>query len=426
MYEAPPSYGSMWSQENDMRRIVVTGFGAVSPIGHNAESSWRAALEGQSGIGPITQFDITDFPVSIAAEVKNFDPTVAVPYKEVRRQDRFEQLAEVAAKEAIEHAGLAAPDGAADRIGVIVSSASGGFISFLEETATMRDQGIRRVSPFTIPKVMANGASGLISIRYGFRGPALCVASACASGADGIGVALQFLRAGAVDVMVAGGAEASIHTIGIGSFDRVQAYSHKTDNTPSPFSRDRDGLIMGEGAGVLILETLEHARARGADIYAELAGYAATADAHHITAPTEDGSGSGNAIRKALEDACVRPEEVDYVNAHGTGTPRNDASETLAIKYGLGEHAYRVPISSTKSMTGHMMGATGALEAVFCVQAMRDGAIPPTINYHEPDPECDLDYVPNEARELRVRTAISNAFGFGGHNSVLVLKAFEG
>ncbi len=409
-----------------MHRVVITGFGALTPLGNTAEESWQQAIRGTSGVGPITLFDTSDFPVKLAAEIKNFNPEEHLDRREVRRMDRFEWMAMAAAEEAVQHSGLDVSKLTDLRAGVIVSSASGGFISFREQIEIMQREGVRRLSPFAIPKIMSNGAAGLISIKYGLRGPCFSVASACASSSDGVGIAFHLLRSGVVDVMIAGGSEAGIHELGIGTFDKVAAYSHRSEGTPSPFSADRDGLIMGEGAAILILETLEHARRRGATIIAEIAGYAASADAYHITAPTEDGSGSGSAIKLALADARINPDEVDYVNAHGTGTDLNDVAETKAIKYALGDLAYRIPVSSTKSMTGHMMGATGAVEAMFCAQAIRDGILPPTINYHEPDPECDLDYIPNQAREVRVRTAVSNAFGFGGHNSVLVIRAFEG
>lgn len=408
-----------------MHRIVVTGYGVISPVGLNARDTWNALLEGKSGVGPLTLFDSTDFPVKLVAEIKDFDPATVLDPKEVRRQDRVEWIAQAAAKEAIDQSGLEVKDGNRHRIGVIISSAIGGLTSIEDQVTTVYNEGARRVSPFCIPRIMANGSAGLLSIAYGFRGPAFSVASACASGADGIGTAVHLLRAGSADVIVAGGAEAGITRVGLASFHRIGAYSPRMDRTPSPFSADRDGLIMGEGAGVLILETLEHARARGAEILGEIIGYGASADAFHITAPTEDGSGSASAIVTALKDANLNPEDVDYINAHGTGTPLNDASETLAIKRAFGEHAYNVPVSSIKSMIGHLMGATGALEAVFCLQAIRDGVVPPTINYTEADEVCDLDYVPNNAREMPVKVAISNSFGFGGHNSVLVLRKFE-
>jgi len=409
-----------------MRRVVVTGMGAVSPVGYNAEATWQAIRNGQSGLGPITIFDSSNLPVHVAAEVKDFDPEAHFDKREVRRMDRFQWFGLMASSEAIDQAGLESSSIDRSRVGVIVSSASGGFISFREEIENTLENGPRRLSPFTIPKVMSNGASGLVSIKYGFQGPAFSVASACASGSDGIGTAYQLIKNGIADVIVAGGAEAALHEVGIGAFVRVQAHSMKTEATPSPFSRDRDGLIMGEGGAALVLEELEHARARGAVIHGEIIGYGASADAFHITAPTEDGSGSGLAIQRALDDAHLNPDDIDYISAHGTGTPLNDTSETAALKRVLGQAIYSIPISSTKSMTGHMMGATGALEALLCLQAIRDQIAPPTINYHEPDPECDLDFIPNTAREMVIKTAMSNSFGFGGHNSVLILRAFEG
>ncbi len=409
-----------------MNRIVVTGFGSLTPVGSTAEESWKAIREGVSGIGPITLFDVSNFPIQIAAEVKNFSPEDKLDRKEVRRQDRFELMAQIAALEALEHSGLNVEQEDPTRIGVVVSSGVGGMETLMDQIPLVVEEGPRKLSPFAIPRIMSNGASGLISIAHGFRGPSFSVASACASASDGIGVCLQFLRSGLADVMVAGGSETGISMFGVGSFYRIGAYTPRLDHTPSPFSGDRDGLVMGEGSAVLILETLDHAKARGAQILGEIAGYGASADAFHVTAPTEDGSGSASAIDRALNDAKLDPTDVDYINAHGTGTPLNDSAETMAIKQTFGDHAYNIPISSTKSMTGHCMGATAALEAVFCLQAIRDGIVPPTINYREPDKVCDLDYVPNEARSVKVRTAISHAFGFGGHNSVLVIRKFEG
>lgn len=411
-----------------VERVVVTGLGAISPLGLSASESWQNAWAGVSGVGPITLFDASDFLVQIACEVKNFQAEAWMPAREARRRDRFEQFASAAARQAIEQAGLEVPETRADRVGVIVSSAIGGLISLQENILAMHEDGPRRISPFLIPMMMANGAAGLIAIDYGFHGPCFSVASACASGADGIGIAWNLLRNGTIDAAIAGASEATITKIGIGSFDRLGAMSRRNDdykNTPQPFDLERDGLVMGEGAAILVLETESHARVRGADILAELAGYGATADAFHITAPSENGIGGAQAIAQALETGRIDPAEVDYINAHGTATSLNDISETRAIKKVFGEQAYNIPVSSTKSMTGHMMGATGALEALFCVQAVRENIIPPTIHYHTPDPECDLDYVPNQARQTRVRVAISNAFGFGGHNAVLAFREYN-
>lgn len=409
-----------------MRRVVVTGYGAVTPLGLSAEETWRAAVEGQSGVSPITRFDTTDFPVKLAAEVKGFDPEKVLDRREVRRQDRFEHYAHAAAIEALHHSGLEITEANSIRIGTVMGTGVGGLETMIEQILATHEEGPRRLSPFTIPRIMSNGAPGTISIAHGIRGPSFCVTSACASSSDAIGMAVLLIRAGVIDAALVGGTEAGITSFGIAAFERIGAYSPRTEHTPSPFSADRDGLIMGEGAAVLVIEALEHAKARRATILAELLGYGASADAYHITAPTEDGSGSALAIRAALDDAHLNAEDVDYINAHGTGTPLNDVSETRAVKLALGEHARRVAISSTKSMTGHMMGATGALEAVFCVQAIRDQVAPPTINYTAPDAECDLDYVPNEARQMPIRVAMSNAFGFGGHNSVLIFGQFKG
>lgn len=412
-------------------RIVITGLGAISPLGMTAAETWRNTVEGVSGVGPITLFDASDFLVQIACEVKGFRPDEFLSAREARRRDRFEQFGAVAAQEAIRQAGLEAGKVAPERVGVVISSAIGGITSTSEGVIAVEEDGPRRISPFAIPMLMANGAAGLVSIDHGFKGPSLSVVSACASGADGLGIAWLMLRSGIIDAAIAGGAEATITPVAIAAFDRLGATSRCTAveaagaQTPRPFDKDRDGLVMGEGAAVLVLETETHARKRGVPILAELAGYAATADAYHITAPSEDGSGGARAMLLALQVAGVNVEEVDYINAHGTATHLNDLSETRAIKAAFGDLAYNIPVSSTKSMTGHMMGATGALEAIFCVQAVREATIPPTIHYHTPDPDCDLDYVPNRARTKNVRVALSNSFGFGGHNAVLVVREYR-
>jgi len=408
-------------------RVVVTGVGAVSPLGLSAGESWENAKNGVSGVGPITLFDAGEYLVQIACEVKDFHPEDYMETREARRRDRFEQLAAAAAKEALAQAGL--PDERIDprRVGVIISSSIGGLKSLQDSVFVLKEEGPRRVTPFLIPMIMPNGASGMVAIDYGFKGPCYSVASACASGADGIGSAWMMLRAGMIDVAVCGGSDTTVSPIGVAAFDRVGAMSRRNEDysmTPQPFDKNRDGLVMGEGSAVLVLESESHARQRGANILAELAGYAATADAFHVTAPAEDGAGGAHAMRLALLSAGVNDEDVDYINAHGTATPLNDLSETRAIKAAFGEQAYNIPVSSTKSMTGHMMGATGALEAMFCVMAVRQDVIPPTIHYATPDEECDLDYVPNQARQQPVRVALSNSFGFGGHNAVLVIKKF--
>ena len=410
-------------------RVVITGMGTVNSLGLSVEESWQNAIRGVSRVGPITLFDTSDYLVKIACEIRDFVPENYMSPKEARRRDRFAQLATVAAKEAILQSGIVVTEENAGKIGVIVSSAIGGISTLSDAYQVMAEQGPRRVSPMTVPMLMSNGAAGLIGIDYGFKGPAFSVASACASGADGIGIAWMMLRSGAIDIAVAGASEATIAAVGVATFDRLGAMSRRNEDysmTPQPFDLNRDGLVMGEGAAILVMETEKHARQRGVTILAELAGYAATADAYHITAPAEDGAGGAMALRQALISARVNPDEIDYINAHGTATPLNDLSETRAIKSAFGEFAYQIPVSSTKSMTGHMMGATGALEAIFCAKVVREHIIPPTIHYQTPDPNCDLDYVPNVAREKDVRIAVSNAFGFGGHNAVLVIRRYSG
>ena len=410
-------------------RIVVTGMGTVSPLGLSVSESWKNVTEGVTGVGPITLFDSSPLNVHIAAEVKNFEPEKYMEMKESRRRDRYEQLATAAAQEALASSGLTITEGNAARMGVVVSSAIGGLKSLQDAVITNFSEGPRKVSPFLIPMLMSNGASGLIAIDNGIKGPCFSVASACASGADGIGMAWMMLKAGMIDACLAGGAETTITSTGVAAFDRIGAMTRRNDEpdrVPQPFDKNRDGLVMGEGAAVLMFERESDARARGANILAELAGYGSTADAYHVTAPHETGEGGAAAMRQALDSAQANAEELGYINAHGTGTPLNDQSETRAVKAALGELAYQVPISSTKSMTGHMMGATGALEAIFCVQAVRTGVLPPTIHYETPDPECDLDYIPNTAREKKITLALSNAFGFGGHNAVLAIRAYQG
>ncbi len=410
-----------------MERIVITGMGTVNPVGLTVAETWRNITEGVSGVGPMTLFDHSNLQVHFACEVKGFDPANYMDGREARRRDRFEQLACAAANDALRDSGLEVTEQNAGRIGIIVSSAIGGLKSIADAVLTNDKEGPRRVSPFLIPMLMANGASGIIAIDHGIKGPCFSVASACASGADGIGMALTMLRCGMIDVAITGASEAVVTSVGVAAFDRVGAMSRRNDDysmTPAPFDKNRDGLVMGEGAAVVVLEGESHARERGAHIYAELAGYGGTADAFHVTAPDENGAGGAAAIRQALASARARPEDVGYINAHGTATQLNDLSETKAVKAAFGDLAYKVPISSTKSMTGHMMGATGALEVIFCVQAIRDGILPPTIHYQTPDPECDLDVVPNEAREKKIDLAISNAFGFGGHNAVLVIRRY--
>jgi 3-oxoacyl-[acyl-carrier-protein] synthase II len=410
------------------KRVVVTGMGAISPLGLNLQETWTNLVAGVSGVGPITLFDPSELLVKIACEVKGFEPTDYIEYRQARRRDRFAQFATVATQQALAQSGLEITPENAGRVGVIISSATGGITTFEEAVLTIFEEGPRRMSPFVIPMFMANGAAGIVAIDIGAKGPSFSVASACASSADGIGQAWMHLRAGMIDAAVTGGAEATITSLGIGAFDRLGALSRQNDdfsNTPAPFDQSRDGLVMGEGCGILVLESLEHAQARGAEILAEMVGYSSTADAFHITAPAEGGEGGAAAMVGAMNMAGFNPDDVDYINAHGTGTQLNDVAETKAIKVAMGERAFDVPVSSTKSMTGHMMGATGALEAIFCVQSIRENIIPPTIHLHNPDPECDLDYVPNEARRQQVNATLSNAFGFGGHNAVLAFQAFS-
>jgi 3-oxoacyl-[acyl-carrier-protein] synthase II len=408
-------------------RVVVTGMGMVSPVGLSTSETWEAIVKGTNGIGPITLFDPQGHETTFAAEVKGFDPGRYMDRKEIRRNDRFVHFALASAMEAVEHAGLQITNGIAEEVGVIMGSGIGGITTLSEQILVLNEKGPRRVSPFVVPMMIVDMASGAVSIALGAKGPNFCTVSACATGADAIGVSYDLIRRGEVRAMVAGGTEAAITPIGIAGFASARALSGRNDDpahASRPFDKDRDGFVMGEGAAALVLESLESASARGATILAELVGYAATADAHHITLPAEGGEGGARAMRLALQRAGLQPDDVDYINAHGTSTPINDERETIAIKSVFGEHAYKVPVSSTKSMIGHLLGAAGAIEAAFCIQAIQEGVIPPTINYTTPDPDCDLDYVPNVAREARVDVALTNSFGFGGHNASLIFKRF--
>lgn len=405
-------------------RIVITGMGAITPVGHSVDQTWGSLVEGVSGVAPITRFDTSELQVKIACEVKDFRPEEHMERAEVRRRDRYQQFGTVAAREAILQSGLLDGNQDPTRVGVILASSVGGLESLSDNIRILLTQGARRVSPFVIPMMMPNGAAGLTSIDYGFKGPSLSIGSACASGSDAIGVAWYLLQAGAIDVAVTGAAEAIVTPVAMAAFDRVGALSRRNEDysmTPQPFDKNRDGLVMGEGSAVLVMERESHARERGVEMFAELAGYAATADAFHITAPSEDGSGGTQAIRLVMQLASIQPGEVGYISAHGTATELNDMSETRAIKAAFGDLAYNIPVSSTKSMTGHMMGATGALEAIICVKVIREGILPPTIHYETPDPLCDLDYVPNQARQMTVNRVMSNSFGFGGHNATLII-----
>lgn len=412
------------------RRVVVTGLGMVTPLGHDVETTWDAIKAGKSGIGPITRYDAGGHAVQIAAEVKDWDPTKYVDRKELRRRDRYQLFNYAAAMQAIRHAGLTFDsDSIRARTSVIVGSSVGGMESFENQVLLVQETGnLRKVTPFGIPMLVVNGASNMISIEIGAHGPSQTPASACATGADNIGHAYDLIRYGRVDRALAGCGEAPILAIGIAVFDRVGATSRRNDTPQTamrPFSKDRDGLVFAEGAAVMVLEELETARARGADILAELVGYGSTSDAFHVTAPEPEGIGASAAIQLALDTAEINPTDIDYISAHGTATDLNDPMETRAVKRVFKDHAYRIPMSGTKSMTGHGMGMTAALEAIFCVLALRDQVVPPTINLHEPDPECDLDYVPNEARDATLTTAMTNAFGFGGHNSSLIFRKFS-
>ena len=409
---------------NGRPRIVITGMGAVSPLGLDVDATWTACRNGTSGVGPITQFDASALPTRIAAEVRGFDAVAHLGVKEARRSSRCIQLALVAARQAVTDSGL--DIGAiGEDAGVLVASGVGGLEILERSTLNLHQQGVRRVSPFTVPSMIADMPAGMIAIEHGAKGPNLAVVSACASAAHAIGEAAEWIRRGDATAVIAGGTEASICALGIGSFNAMQALSTRNDEperASRPFDRDRDGFVMGEGAAILVLEELEAARRRGARIYAEVSGYGATADASHITAPEPTGDGARRSVLRALARAHARPEDVGYINAHGTSTQLNDAAETMAIKAALGETAATVPMSSTKSMHGHLLGAAGALEAVITVLAIRDQYVPPTINLDNPDPECDLDYVPNTGREHRIDLAISTSFGFGGHNACLAFS----
>ena len=406
------------------RRVVVTGLGSITSLGLDKESFWRAACEGRSGVRPITHFDATNHEARIASYVHDFDPGATIPAREVRRMDRYAQFAVVAADEALRDAGL--DDGSADpwRVGVIIGTGIGGIRQIEEQQMVLVERGPGRVSPFLIPKLMANAAPGLVAIRRGLKGPNWAVSSACASALHGIGDAYSQVACGRADAMVTGGAEAAVTPLGVAGFINCKALSTRNDapeKASRPFDRDRDGFVVGEGAGILVFEGLEHAKARGAHIYAEVLGFAATCDAHHITAPEPQGAGAAQSMRFALRDAGISPSDVVHINAHGTSTVLNDVMETLAIKRALGDHASRVAISSTKSMIGHLLGASAGAELVQTVLTIERGVIPPTINHDNPDPECDLDYVPNVAREQDVPVALCNSFGFGGHNATIVV-----
>ena len=419
------------------RRVVITGLGLVTPCGHTVPETWDALMAGRSGVGYIEKFDTEKFSVKIAAEVKNFDPLKFVEKKEARKMGAFIHYAIAASDEAVYDSQLIERgqkltdrfgEEQAERIGTYISSGIGDFWAIEREHSKLLDEGPHRVSPFFIPSAIVNLAAGQVSIRFGAKGPNSATATACAAGAHAIGDSYKIIQRGDADVMICGGAESAITPMAVAGFASMRARSTRNDDpehASRPFERDRDGFIIGEGAGIMILEELEFARARGAKIYAEVVGYGMTGDAFHITMPDETASGAVRAMTKALKDADVEPEAVGYINAHGTSTPYNDKFETLAVKKTFGEHAYKLAVSSTKSMTGHLLGAAGGIEGVFSVLAIHEGKLPPTTNYVNPDPECDLDYVPNEPREARVTYALSNSFGFGGTNAGLLFKRFE-
>ena len=412
----------------ERRRVVITGLGALTPVGLTAAESWEAVKAGTCGIAPITLYDASNMKAKLAGEVKGFDPANYMEKREARKVDRFAQFAIAAAKEAIEQSGLDMANEDPYRCGVIISAGIGGLITLQNECMKGAQKGFDKISPFFIPMAIANMASAHIAIQYGLKGMATCPTTACAGGTNAVGDAMRQVRDGYADVMVCGGAEAVVTELAMGGFTSMHALHTGDDPAAAsiPFDARRSGFVMGEGAGVLVLEELEHARARGVKILGEVVGYGATCDAYHITAPAPGGVGGAKAMSLALEDAGVAPEEVGYINAHGTSTPMNDSCETQAIKTAFGEHAYHLAVSSTKSMTGHMLGAAGAVEAVFTAQTLMDGFLPATIGYQEPDPECDLDVVPNVGRSADVKYAMSNSLGFGGHNASILLKKWEG
>ena len=409
-------------------RVVVTGMGAVAPNGNSVSEYWDALTAGQSGIDHITYFDTTDFPVKIAGEVSNFDPEQYFERKEVRKLDPFSVYALVASNEAIKMSGLDAGGFDPQRAGVMLGCGIGGITTLLAEHVVLQNRGARRISPFFVTKLISNIAGGQIAIKWDLRGPNQTVTSACASATDAIGLALRLIQSGSTDIMVAGGTEATICDLPLAGFSTIRALCNAADPPQSasrPFDKDRGGFVMGEGAGILVLETEKHAQSRGATIIGELAGYGSTNDAFHVTQPAEGGAGAVRAMQLAIEDAGAEPEEVDYINAHGTSTPYNDKNETAAIKTVFGDHARKLKISSTKSMTGHLLGASGGIEAIAALKTIEKQTIPPTINYTTPDPDCDLDYVPNTAEETQVNSVLSNTFGFGGHNAVVFMRKWQ-
>ncbi len=409
-------------------RVVVTGLGCVSPLGLNVKETWDALLAGKSGAGPITRFDASQYKTKFAAEVKGFDPVALFGTREARKMDRFTQFAIASAEEALAQSGLKIDESNRDRVGAVIGTGIGGIATIIDNYETLRERGPERVSPFLIPMMISDSAAGILAIRTGGRGPNMALATACATGTNAIGEAAAMIRRGAADVMLAGSSEAAVIPLTIAGLNVMTAMSTRNDapeKASRPFDKNRDGFMMGEGAGMLVLESLEFAQKRGAKILCEFTGYGTSDDAYHISAPAENGAGAALSMQRALDDAGLKAADIDYINAHGTSTQLNDKSETAAIKTVFGEQAYKVPVSSTKSMTGHLMGASGSLEAVFCTKILNEHILPATINYETPDPECDLDYVPNQPRKAAPKHIMSNSFGFGGHNAVLILSRFE-
>jgi len=410
------------------KRVVITGLGCVSPVGNNMKETWSALLAGKSGAAPITSFDASAHKTKFAAEVKGFDSAALIGPREARKMDRFTQFATAATLEALEQSALKIDESNRDRVGILIGSGIGGVITTIEQYEVYKQRGPERVSPFLVPMMISDSAAGNLAIRIGVRGPNMALATACATGTNALGEAVEMIRRGAADVMIAGAAEAAIHPLTMAGMNVMTALStrnHEPERASRPFDKDRDGFLMGEGAATLVLESLDHAQARGAKILCEFAGYGTSDDAHHISAPAENGAGAAISMGIAMKDAGLKDTDISYINAHGTSTQLNDKSETAAIKTAFGEQAYKLAVSSTKSMTGHLLGASGALEAAISTLAILDQTLPPTINYETPDPNCDLDYVPNKARQTRVEHVMSNSFGFGGHNATLILSRFH-
>lgn len=409
-------------------RVVVTGLGCVSPVGNNVKETWAALLAGTSGAAPITAFDASAHKTKFAAEVKGFDAAALFGARDARKMDRFTQFATAATLEALEHANFKIDESNRDRVGILIGTGIGGIITLLEQYDVLKERGPERVSPFLIPMMISDSAAGNLAIRVGARGPNMSLATACASGTNALGEAVEMIRRGSADVMIAGASEAAITAVSMAGMNVMTALSTRNDDPKKasrPFDKDRDGFLMGEGAGIMILESLEHAQARGAAILCEFSGYGTSDDAHHISAPAENGAGAAISMKLALENASLGLTDISYINAHGTSTYLNDKSETAAIKTVFGEQAYKIPVSSTKSMTGHLLGASGALEGIIGALTIMNGVLPPTINYETPDPVCDLDYVPNQPRKAAVNHVMSNSFGFGGHNATLIVSRYQ-